>query len=370
MQNREDEKLECIKDFLPDKNTRKKLSQFKTGDDFKYLNYWEAASIVYGSHSTRKIDQVEKLERLKPHSLNNPIVEKIVNETLSLVNELREKYGFDEVRIELARELKASLEEREQMWDAINSNTIRIEFAKSMLRELKREYVNNNLDVATNNKNNIDKIKIIEDVVSKLKGKEYEKKRNEFNVDEPTRAELSRYLHYLEQNFRCPYTDQPIPLNDIFSYDKKVNIEHIIPQARYLDNSYGNKVITWKAINDLKGNKTAYEFIVSKRPNQDEIKIENNKNVKKLVDKEKWEEHVKTMFPKGKKRRYLLMKEIPEDPIERQLKDTQYINKKLKEELEKLCPGKVWTTTGTVTDILRERWHLNEVMKKLMFAKI
>ncbi len=362
-----EEKLECIKNFVTDKNGRKKLSQFKNRNDFKYLSYWEAASVVYGSHSAKKVNRVEKLERVSRHSLNNPLVEKIVNETLMLVNEIKERYGFEEVRIELARELKASREEREQMWDAIQNNTEKIQLAKAMLRELKKGDAENVLNTDASNKSNLEKIKIIEDVVAKLKGKEHEDKLKEYKINEPTKAELKKYLHYLEQNFKCPYTNQPISLNDVFSKYKKVEIEHIIPKERYYDDSYGNKVITWTEVNSLKkelGNRTAYEFIVSKR-GQDGIKLANGKTVK-LVAKENWESHIKSMFPKGKKRRYLLLKEIPEDPIERQLKETQYINKKLKEELERLCPDRVWTTTGSVTDILRERWHLNEVMKDLM----
>lgn len=362
-----DEKLECIRNFVTDKNGRKKLSQFKNRNDFKYLSYWEAAAVVYGSHSAKKVNRVEKLERVSRHSTNNPLVEKIVNEALMLVNELKERYGFEEVRIELARELKASREEREQMWDAIQNNTEKIQLAKAMLRELKKGDAENVLNTDASNKSNLEKIKIIEDVVAKLKGKEHEDKLKEYKINEPTKAELKKYLHYLEQNFKCPYTNQPISLNDVFSKYKKVEIEHILPKERYYDDSYGNKVITWTEVNSLKkelGNRTAYEFIVSKR-GQDGIKLANGKTVK-LVAKENWESHIKSMFPKGKKRRYLLLKEIPEDPIERQLKETQYINKKLKEELERLCPDRVWTTTGSVTDILRERWHLNEVMKDLM----
>ncbi len=360
----EEEKLSCIRDFVSDKNARIKLSHFKSSDNFKYLNYWEAVAVVYGSHSSKKIKQVDKLERVKSHSMNNPIVEKIVNETLMLVNELKHKYGFDETRIELSRELKSSIDEREQMWEAMKNNREKIERAKAMLRELTKEDTKNKLNLDTNNNNNLDKIKIIEDVVSKLKGKEHEEKKKEFKVDEPSKAELTKYLHYLEQNFRCPYTNQPISLSEVFSKHKKVELEHIIPKERYYDNSYSNKVITWTEINSLKGNRTAYEFIVSKRE-KDNVNLANGKTVN-LVANDKWEQHIKEMFPKGRKQRNLLLKEISEDPIERQLKETQYINKKLKEELENICPERVWTTTGKVTDILRERWHLNDLMKDLM----
>ena len=213
----------------------------------------------------------------------------------------------------------------------------------------------------------MDKIKIIEDVVKFKNAVEYKQKVKDYKLDEPSKAEVKKYLMWLEQNFCCPYTNQPIPLTDVFAKGKVVEIEHIIPRERYYLNSYANKVITWREVNQAKannGNRTAYEFIVSKRV-EDSVKV-GNKDLP-LVAKESWEEHVKTMFPKGGKRTNLLRKEIPEDPINRTLNETQYINKKLKEKLAELIgEQKIWVTSGSVTDILRERWHLNNVMKELM----
>jgi len=365
-----DEKLESLKSFISDKKARLKLSKFNKIGDFKYLNYWEAAAVVYGSHSTMRVEGRGKIEPVKQNSMNNPIVEKIVNETISIVNEIYKQYGFDEVRIELSRELKASMEERQQMWEAMNSNFGKNEWAKQMLRELKLDTEHSNSDLATSNKSNIDKIRIIEDVVKYQFPDEYTKKVKEYKLGEPTKSEIRRYLMWLEQNFRCPYTNQPIPLTDVFAKGKVVEIEHIIPRERYYLNSYSNKVITWREVNQEKadnGNRTAYEFIVSKRGSNDKISLSDGKTVVSLVKKEDWEAHVKTMFPRGAKRNNLLRKEIPEDPINRTLNETQYISKKLKEKLAEIVgQEKVWVTSGAVTDILRDRWHLNDIMKELL----
>lgn len=362
---RKEEILESLKEFLPDKNARKKLSTYLSTEDFTYLNYWEATAVVYGSHSTNNIKPKGVIEKVKAHSMNNPVVEKIVNETIGLLNEIYKTYGFDEVRIELSRELKASMEERQQMWEGMIEGAKKNEWAKQMLREIKGE----NIDTTTSSKSNIDKIKIIEDVVKFTKPDEYKVKAKEYQLAEPTKAEVKKYLHWLEQNFRCPYTNQPIPFADVFSKIKRVEIEHIIPRERYYSNSYANKVITWKEVNEAKadnGNRTAYEFIVSKRT-QDKIKLYNGNEVS-LVAKEEWESHVKAMFPKGGKQANLLRKSIPEDPIERTLKETQYINKKLKEKISELVGSqKVWVTSGAVTDILRDKWHLNDkIFKELV----
>nr|AME16455.1 CRISPR-associated protein Cas9 [uncultured bacterium] len=358
-----DEKLECLKDFVSDKKARKRLSSFKSLKDFKYLNYWEAAAIVYGSHSSKHIQTQKEILSVKQHSMNNPIVERIVNETISLVNEIHKVYGFDEVRIELCRELKASMDERQQMWESMNNNQARNEWAKRMLRELKSD--NSSLDTETSTKSNLEKIRIIEDVVKQLNPTEYKEKQKEYKLDEPSKAEVKKYLMWLEQNFRCPYTDQPIPLTDVFARNKLVQIEHIIPKERYYSDAYSNKVITWQEVNQAKannGNRTAYEFIVSKRV-ENFVKV-GDRNLP-LVSAEGWKEHVEKMFPKGAKRTNLLRKEIPEDPINRTLNETQYINKKLKEKLAELKgEQKVHITSGSITDILRDKWHLNKIFKE------
>lgn len=363
-----DEKLESLKDFIPDKKARYRLSKFNTESDFTYLNYWEATAVRYGSHSTKKGTVIGTMKPVERHSMNNPIVEKIVNETISVVNDIQQKYGFDEVRIELSRELKASMDERQQIWEGMNSNATKNEWAKQMLRELKSEFAE--LDTDSSNKSNLDKIKIIEDVVKFKNAGEYKLKEKEYKLSEPSKAEVKKYLMWLEQNFKCPYTNQPIPFTDVFARGKVVEVEHIIPRERYYLNSYANKVITWREINQAKannGNRTAYEFIVSKRV-EEKVKVGNNEFT--LVSKEGWESHVKSMFPKGGKQTNLLRKEIPEDPINRTLNETQYINKKLKEKLSELVgEQKVWVTSGAVTDILRDRWHLNDIMKELMRSR-
>lgn len=365
-----DEKLESLKNFITDKKARLRLSNFFAEDNFTYLNYWEASAVIYGSHSSKSTLKKPEISRVENHSMNNPIVEKIVNETISIVNEIHTQYGFDEVRIELSRELKATMDERQQMWEAMNNNAEKNEWAKQMLRELKSDSQHINSDLETTNKSNLDKIKIIEDVVKFKNAVEYKQKVKEYNLGEPSKAEVKKYLMWLEQNFHCPYTNQPIPLTDIFARGKAVEVEHIIPRERYYLNSYANKVITWKEVNQAKanhGNRTAYEFIVSKRV-EETVKVGNKEFP--LVSKESWEEHITSMFPKGGKRTNLLRKEIPEDPINRTLNETQYINKKLKEKLAELVgEQKVWVTSGAVTDILRERWHLNGIMKELLRSR-
>ncbi|MCD8263687.1 MAG: hypothetical protein LUD02_05615, partial [Tannerellaceae bacterium] len=78
-------------------------------------------------------------------------------------------------------------------------------------------------------------------------------------IAEPSRSELQRYKLWLEQKYCSPYTGRPIPLGKLFT--PAYEIEHIIPQSRYFDDSLSNKVICESGVNKLKDNLLGYEFI-------------------------------------------------------------------------------------------------------------
>jgi CRISPR-associated endonuclease Csn1 len=61
-------------------------------------------------------------------------------------------------------------------------------------------------------------------------------------------------------------------------------------------------------------------------------------------------------------------KDIPDNFINRDLGDTRYITKKSKEILEELVRN-VYTTTGIITDRLRNDWGLVDVLKELNLPK-
>ena len=68
----------------------------------------------------------------------------------------------------------------------------------------------------------------------------------------------------------------------------------------------------------------------------------------------------------GKKKKNLLAEKIPSNPVERQLKDTQYISVAIKSELAKIVGSEnVKTSTGEVTDFLRSRWGLRKLFMNL-----
>lgn len=313
--------------FSPDygslsaKAIRKILPHLKDGNDYsvacEYAGYRHSKKSLTKEELENKVLK-DKLDLLPRNSLRNPVVEKILNQMVNVVNESISQYGKpDEVRIELARELKKSAKERDELTKSINAAT-----------KLHEEYV-----------------KILQS--------------EPFNLSHVSRNDIVRYKLYMELNatgFHTLYSNTYIPQEKLFS--KEFDIEHIIPQAKLFDDSFSNKTIEVRKVNLEKSDKTAYDFVKDKWEDnlqEYEARIEKLYNDKAIS---------KT------KRDKLLMKEadIPSGFINRDLRDSQYIAKKAKEMLEDIVK-QVVSTTGSITDRLREDWQLVDVMQELNWDK-
>ena len=259
----------------------------------------------------------DRLEILPKNSLRNPVVEKILNQMVNVVNEVIDTYGKpDEIRIEIARKLKKSAKEREEMTQQINK--------------------------ATNAH------KAYKDILEK-----------EFGLTNVSRNDIIRYKLYLElkdNDYKTLYSNTYIPREKLFS--KEFDIEHIIPQAKLFDDSFSNKTIEKRIVNIEKSNMTALDYVASKDANSlSEYKL----RVEKL--------HKSGQISKTKYNKLLMSEaEIPSGFINRDLRDTQYIAKKAREMLNELVKFVV-PTTGTITARLREDWQLIDIMQELNWDK-
>lgn len=261
----------------------------------------------------------DRLPEISKNSLRNPVVEKILNQMVNVVNQVIEKFGKpDEVRIELARELKKSQKERQNAAAAISKSKTKNEECLTELQE-------------------------------------------KFNIAHPSRNDIIRYKLYNElalNGYKTLYSGTYISQEKLFS--KEFDIEHIIPQSRLFDDSFSNKTLESRQVNIQKGNMTACDF-VRKTYGADAFS-EYQANVDRLYYKE-------GILSKSKRDKLLMGEtEIPDNFIERDLRDTQYISKKAKEMLEEVFASVV-TTTGAITDRLREDWQLVDVMKELNWDK-
>lgn len=283
----------------------------------EYAGYKHSKSSLTKEELDKK-EMKEMLDILPKNSLRNPVVEKILNQMINVVNAVSESYGKpDEIRIELARELKKSAKERVELTTAINQTTT-----------------------------------------------EHEKYRQElhqkFGLSHVSRNDIIRYKLYLELEplgFKTLYSQTYISPDKLFSGD--FDIEHIIPQSRLFDDSFSNKALETRSENLEKGNDTAIEFIEKKYGKEG------------LADYIARIEGVFKSNPaKQGKLKKLKMKgdDIPDDFINRELRDTQYIAKKAKSILEEFVRDVV-STTGSITDRLREDWQLINVMQELNWNK-
>lgn len=370
---------------------REKAKSLIAENDFQGLPEWLAKYIVYDRHSEanfagkwNSVADLEKyLEEFKQHSLRNPIVEQVVTETLRVVKDIWSKYGngakdfLDEIHIELGREMKNTAEDRKKMTTQITDNETTNLRIKALLIELK-ENSDGKLsveDVRPYSPMQQEALKIYEDGVLNS-GIELPDDIGKISkAAQPSKSELQRYKLWLEQKYRSPYTGEMIPLSKLFT--TTYEIEHIIPQSRYFDDSFSNKVICESAINKLKDNQLGLQFI--KNHSGEIIELEKGETVK-IFTEEAYKEFVKQHYEKTRsKKNKLLLEEIPDKMIERQLNDTRYISKFISNVLSNIVRAEkddegvnsknIIPGNGKITDRLKQDWGLNDVWNDLILPR-
>ncbi|TWP22826.1 type II CRISPR RNA-guided endonuclease Cas9 [Apibacter muscae] len=307
----------------------------------KENDYAQACALAGYRHSKNSLTQEElahrklkdRLENLPKNSLRNPVVEKILNQMVNVVNTLLDSendrleaqgqernFKLDEIRIELARELKKNAKEREEL-------SKQVESAHKYHQKI---------------------IEILQQAP--------------FHIKNPSRNDIIRYKLYQElkiNGYKDLYTNQYIEPQHLFSnlYD----IDHILPKALLFDDSFSNKTLSPKKINRDKSASTAYDYILNHQgPQGLEDFIARVENLYKAKEGGITEAKYKKLLKKAT--------EIGDGFIERDLRDTQYIAKKAKDLLFQITPTVV-STTGSVTQKLREDWGLLNVMKELNLPK-
>ncbi len=165
------------------------------------VRYGEARKKAYHEASeTPALETLPPLEAVLPN-LRNPNVARALGEMRKIVNAAIKKYGKPVlIRVELARELKRSRKQRQEI------------FEKNRLNEAARKKAAKQL-------------------------------AEECNIKEPSRQDTLKVLLAEECNWQCPYTGVSFGLNDLFGPEPLVDVEHIIPFRRCFDDSYTNKTL-------------------------------------------------------------------------------------------------------------------------------
>ncbi len=266
-------------------------------------------------HHSASINVEEVLDKLpvgkeadkEIQAIRNPIVITALFELRKLVNELIKDYGkFDEIKVEMARDLKVSKTKRNEI--------------RSEQQRLEREN---------------DRVK---EELNRL-------------GERITHDNILKYKLWEECKKTCPYTGVTIPVHKLFTGE--VQIEHIHPWSRSLNDSFMNKTLCWADENRNKGDRTPFEFYGDDEANWTTIK---ERALKLFSDTKE--------YPKAyQKFKRFVQQKFDDDFTTRQLNDTRYISKEAKNYLKQVC-NKVNVSPGQMTATLRHFWGLNSVLNE------
>jgi CRISPR-associated endonuclease Csn1 len=294
------------------------MEGFVYSDAMCFAGYDHSNSLTKDENIKRNL--LDKLKPIANNTLRQPIVEKILNQMVNVVNAIIEKYGKpDEIRVELARELKQSKEERSDTSRFLSKRERENEQIEKKLQEFGLRATRNNI----------------------IKWRLYEEMDNEDK----------------KLNAICIYCGQPISLTEAIK-GSDVDIEHIIPKSKLFDDSQSNKTLAHRRCNTDKGDRTAYDFMKGKSEQALAAYVDR---VNKLFSSK--------VIGKAKRDKLLMTEDkIPQNFIDRQLRESQYIARKAREILQTICHN-VWSTSGTVTAELRHLWGWDDVTMNLQFPK-
>ena len=269
-------------------------------------------------HVAFRTDNPKDPEEVRYGKIANPTVHIGLNQVRQVVNGLIRFYGRPaEVVVELARDLKQSKKEREEEQ-----------------REQKRNQDRNE--------------RIAKDIAGILKIDPSEVKKRDI-----VKWKLWEELSADAADRRCPYSGQQISASMLLS--DQVEIEHILPFSRTLDDSMHNKTVAITKVNRVKANRTPYEAredFEREGWKYDDILLRVNAFPRHLQRK------AKRFAPDGYEQ--WLGKE--KDFIARALNDTRYMSRIAKQYLELVCPRGVRVIPGGVTAKIRHHLGLNDIL--------
>ena len=350
--------------------------------DFQGLPTYLASYVIYGRHSevtdiqcwdTPK-DLLKFIYGFPQHSLRNPIVEQVILETLRVVYDIwKAEKHIDEIHVEVAREMKLTAQQRnEANLRNLNNEATNLRI-KYLLEELKNDTFIK--DVRPLSPMHQEKMRIYEQAVLgnlNKQDKDYDDIIKISKKERPTSAELIRYKLWLEQKYCSPYTGKAISLSKLFT--TAYQIEHVIPQSRYFDNSFNNKVICESEVNKEKDKMLGYEFI--KGRGGDRIYCTAHGKEVTILKEEEYKQFVNEHYAHNKRKRdNLLAENIPESFSSRQLNDTRYITKTIMSLLsnvvrqqgeEEATAKNLLPSSGAVTDKLKNDWGLKDVWNTIV----
>lgn len=296
------------------KAVRKILPFLREGDLYN-------EAVVYAGYEFKDpsldVEVGDKVPALAPEDARNPIVQRSFSETRKVVNAIVKKWGNpDVIRVEMARELKLPAFKRAKITKENKKNQGRNESDRQRLKD-------------------------------------------EFRLDAAKRPDVLKLRLWEDQNYVCMYTGKPISKNMLF--DGSVDVDHILPYSRTLDDGIENKVVCLREVNQKKGDLTPYEA-----------------GLRGILDFEEFKIRVASLYSnykisQGKQRKLLMTPDVfatrfSDDEnsgfLSRQLNDTRFASRLAVKYLRHVAE-KVEPTNGALTAMLRHHWGLDGILPEL-----
>ena len=366
---------------------RDKLLDMNQLEDFQGLPLWLAEYVVYDVRRNdtkwEKPEDIDTyLQEFRLHSLNNPIVEQVVKESLRTVRDIWKQEGhIDEIHLELGRNLKQNAEQRKRTL----ANQMENEKANLRAKLLLQAFMNPEMDIENvrpHSPSQQELFRIYEDGVLSAHKADDDINRiiqSLAELKQPSPQDVKKYRLWLDQKYQSPYTGQIIPLSKLFT--PAYQIEHIIPQSRFFDDSMSNKVICEAEVNARKDRMLAHEFI--DKCGGETITLSGGKVVSVLT-KDEYERLVKELFSGNKsKHEKLMLDDIPEKFIARQMNDSRYISRLMMRLLSNIVREQnangeyeaestsknLIVCNGATTTRLKKDWGINDVWNRIILPR-
>lgn len=279
------------------KALKKILSEMDKGFDVHHA----CENIGYLAPARRKPSEICQLETAP--NLRNPIANRALNQCRIVINSLIKRYAKpDVIRIELARDMKLTKKQKDQIERQNKYNRT--------LNDEARPYL-----AAS-------------------------------GIAQPKRDDLLKYRLWKELGGLCAYSGKAIPISALFT--SEIEVDHIIPYARCWQDSYTNKTVCYVEENRLKKKQTPHEAFSNNVEKYREM-------LQRIYDLD--------TVPLAKKRRFDLQEFKQDDFLSSQLNDTRYVCQEVRAYIHQLgIPVQI--TKGEATASLRRRWYLDGILSQ------
>jgi CRISPR-associated endonuclease Csn1 len=232
----------------------------------------------------------------------NPTVHIALNQTRKIVNALIDAYGPPtEIVIELGRDLKLNRQRKDELQRENRENEKKNQDRRERLARLGRADTHD----------------------ARLRLRLFD----ELPADEKV----------------CVFSGTPLSIERLF--DGSVDIDHVLPHSKTLDDGFMNKVLCTRQANREKGNRAPADAWSG------EALQEIVERAERLFPRKAWRFQPDAMDRFAADGGFLA----------RQLTDTQHMARLAKTYLERVC-DRVWASPGRLTAMLRAKWGLNSLL--------